>query len=224
MAGRFPRPQLPCGIAADEPGPPGGGLDAAVAAARAGDAHALDVVLRAHYDRIHAVCRRITTHEQDALDATQEALLAISRGIVRFDGRSAFSTWVYRVATNAALDEVRRRGRRPAPVGEELEAAGGVAGDPASVAADRVDVDRALRRLPPDQRAAVVLRDLAGLDYDEIGATLAIPPGTVRSRIARGRIALAAALRGGEDAMARPARNRTGDGERRSGGEDERSG
>ena len=89
---------------------------ALVAAAQAGDRDALDRLIRAHYDRIHAVCRRITGNESDAADATQEALIAMVRGLHRFDGRSAFSTWVYRIATNASLDELRRRRRRPLSV------------------------------------------------------------------------------------------------------------
>ena len=83
-------------------------------AAQEGDRAALDALLRRHHDRIHAVCRRLAGNEADALDATQEALIAIVRGIRRFDGRAAFSTWAYRVATNACLDELRRRKRRPA--------------------------------------------------------------------------------------------------------------
>ena len=70
-------------------------------------------LLRNHTALVHGVCRRILGNPDDALDATQEALLAIARKIGSFDGRSKFSTWAYRVATNAALDEARRRARRP---------------------------------------------------------------------------------------------------------------
>ena len=136
----------------------------------------------------------------DGADATQEALLAIVRGLPRFDGRSAFSTWAYRVATNACLDELRRRGRRPVP-GLDDEAAEGSTGqrgddDIGDAVASRLEVDDALAALSPEHRAAVVLRDLCTLDYAEIAAVLQIPPGTVRSRIARGRAALADALDG----------------------------
>ena len=84
--------------------------------ARDGDRAALEALLDRHADRVHAVCRRVVAHPEDALDATQEALIAIARRIGSFDGRAAFTTWVYRVATNAALDELRRRRRRPEPV------------------------------------------------------------------------------------------------------------
>lgn len=147
------------------------------------------------------MCRRITGNDADAADATQEALIAVVRGLPRFDGRSAFSTWVYRVATNACLDELRRKKRRPDPVDDdELLVSGGAGGDAreslASQAALKLDVDAALRRLPVEFRAPVVLRDLSGLDYAEISEVLDVPVGTVKSRISRGRAMLADLLQG----------------------------
>ena len=153
-----------------------------------GDNGALDALLRNHITSVHSVCRRILGNPDDALDATQEALIAIARKIGSFDGRAKFSTWVYRVAANAALDEARRRARRPVPL-EYLPEAGRAATDAGSV--DRLDIDAALAQLTPEYRAAVALRDLVGMDYAEIGDVLGIPPGTVRSRISRGRAALA---------------------------------
>jgi RNA polymerase sigma-70 factor (ECF subfamily) len=164
--------------------------DRALARAAAnGDRAALDTLLDRHADRVHALCRRVLVHPEDALDATQEALIAIARGISTFDGRSAFTTWLYRVATNAALDELRRRRRRPLPVDELPEPASGASAMEDQVGA-RLDVDAALEQVPEEFRVAVVLRDLCDLDYAEIAAALDIPPGTVRSRIARGRAAL----------------------------------
>ena len=163
--------------------------DTLVAAAQAGDRAALDALLRRHYDRVHAVCRRIAGSSRDADDATQEAMISIVRGISRFDGRSAFSTWIYRIATNAALDELRRR----------LE---GVV--------ERLSIDDALAALPEDFRAAVVLRDVADLDYAEIAAVLGVPVGTVKSRIARGRGQLADVLGTREPGAGRPTGDPTG--------------
>jgi RNA polymerase sigma-70 factor (ECF subfamily) len=157
--------------------------------AAGGDRDALEVLLARHVDRVHAICRRLLGNPDDALDATQEALLAVARAIERFDARAAFTTWLYRVATNAAIDELRRRARRPVPDDAVVEVASGRAGPEAVV--DRLDVDAALARIPEEFRAAVVLRDLCDLDYARIAAVLEIPPGTVRSRIARGRAALA---------------------------------
>jgi RNA polymerase sigma-70 factor (ECF subfamily) len=167
--------------------------------AAAGDRDALEVLLARHVDRVHAICRRLLGNPDDALDATQEALLAVSRAIARFDGRALFTTWLYRVATNAAIDELRRRARRPVPDDALFDVASGRPGPEAVV--DRLDVDAALARIPEEFRAAVVLRDLCDLDYAQIAEVLEIPPGTVRSRIARGRAALAHEL-GDRDAGA----------------------
>jgi RNA polymerase sigma-70 factor, ECF subfamily len=157
-----------------------------------GDRAALEQLLERHADRIHALCRRIIPHRDDALDATQEAMIAVVRGIRRFDGRSAFTTWLYRVATNAALDELRRKNRRPVPADLPERPATGPPID--TQVGARIDIDAALAQIPEDFRVAVVLRDLCDLDYAEIATVLDLPPGTVRSRIARGRAALAAHL------------------------------
>jgi RNA polymerase sigma-70 factor (ECF subfamily) len=150
----------------------------------------------------------------------------MARGIRRYDGRAAFTTWSYRVATNACLDELRRRQRRPIPEAPDAEGVGALADASAGAAApvgagrgpavsatsvaaveavaDRLDVDAAVARLPDDFRAAVVLRDLCDLDYAEIARVLDIPAGTVRSRIARGRAQLADLLGNPTDPDGRP--------------------
>jgi RNA polymerase sigma-70 factor (ECF subfamily) len=166
--------------------------------ARSGDGEALETLLRRHYDRLHALCRRLTGNDADALDATQEALISLVRGLDRFDARSSFATWAYRVATNASLDELRRRRRRPEPGLSLVEATAPSAATFDQAVADRLEVDDALRSLPAEFRAPVVLRDLCTLSYTEIADVLDIPPGTVRSRIARGRAALADRLRGSQ--------------------------
>lgn len=170
-----------------------------VAAAQGGDRNALDQLLRRHYDRIHAVCRRIAGTTRDADDACQEAMIKIVRNLPRFDGRSSFGTWAYRIATNASLDELRKRNRRPgltlvddnAPSEPVDPRAAGRVED----IADRLLLDSALAELPDDIRAAVVLRDVANLDYAEIAEALDVPVGTIKSRISRGRAALARRLR-----------------------------
>ena len=168
-----------------------------VARARGGDRAAMDALLRRHHRRVYNVCRRVTGNDADALDATQEALIAIVRGIARFDGSSAFTAWAHRVATNASIDELRRRRRRPIPhafadhEGERdaiapIDAAAAIDDD----VANRGDIATALAGIAPDYRAAVFLRDLCGLDYARIATMLGIPAGTVRSRISRGRAAM----------------------------------
>lgn len=172
-----------------------------IAAAQAGERVALDTLLRRHYDRIHAVCRRITGNESDAADAAQEAMIAVVRGLPNFDGRSSFGTWVYRIATNASLDELRRRRRRPLNSVDKVDDEGRTAelADPASgtridSVSERMALEAALAALAEDFRIPVVLRDVADLEYAEIAVVIGVPVGTVKSRIARGRLALAHAL------------------------------
>jgi RNA polymerase sigma-70 factor (ECF subfamily) len=144
------------------------------------------------------VCRRIAGANRDADDACQEALIKIVRNLPRFDGRSSFSTWAYRIATNASLDELRKRDRRPRlAVDDDLHAepTDVTAEQPVEQLADRLLLDAALDQLPEDLRVAVVLRDVANLDYAEIAEVLDVPVGTVKSRISRGRSALASMLR-----------------------------
>jgi len=153
--------------------------------------------LRRHYDRIHAVCRRIAGGSRDADDACQEALIKIVRNLPRFDGRSSFGTWAYRIATNASLDELRKRERRPKLDRDDntIDRADDRAAQRVDHVGDRLVLDAALADLPDDLRAAVVLRDVANLDYSEIAQVLEVPVGTVKSRISRGRAALATRLR-----------------------------
>lgn len=167
--------------------------DDLVRAAQGGDAAAMDELLQRHFQRVHAVCRRIAGASRDADDAAQEAMIRIVRSIDRFDGRSAFGTWAYRIATNTALDELRKRKRRPQlhAVGDDEvrspEPVDPLADRSVEAVADRLAIDAALAELPEEFKAPVVMRDVADLDYAEIAEALGIPVGTVKSRIARGR-------------------------------------
>ena len=184
--------------------------DELAAAARSGDTDATEALLRSHLARIHATCRRLCRDPGDAEDAAQESLIAIVRGLPRFDGRSSVSSWIYRITTNACMDELRRRRRRPVPeepsgdpAWAEISSRG--SGQPAAPGADRgsdpadaavaselrAQLADALGELPEDYRVAVVLRDVADLEYSTIAEVLGVPVGTVRSRIARGRGRLA---------------------------------
>lgn len=156
--------------------------------AQKGDKGAIDALLREHYDTVRAVCHRIVINSEDADDATQMALIAIVRALPSFNRRSSFATWVYRIATNAALDELRRIKRRPVPVDDTVL----VTTTPDSTGA--VDVQMlmasALRAIPDDYRVVLVLRHIADLEYEEIAAIVGVPIGTVRSRLARARVQL----------------------------------
>ncbi|HQV56950.1 MAG TPA: sigma-70 family RNA polymerase sigma factor [Ilumatobacteraceae bacterium] len=167
---------------------------ALVRAAQGGDRRAMDALLRHQYDRIYAVCRRITGNDADAADVSQNTLIAIVRALPRFDGRSSFSTWCYRIATNASLDELRRRRRHPTSSididDQPVSLPDTKAVDALDLVVDRLALSQALERIPDDFRVPLVMRDVADMDYGEIAEDLAIPLGTVKSRIARGRALL----------------------------------
>lgn len=197
--------------------------EALVRAAQRGDRAAMDELLRRHYDRVRAVCRRIAGSTRDADDAAQEAMIRIVRNLDRFDGRSSFGTWAYRIATNAAIDELRKRGRRPAlhvvtddddPAPEPADT---MAHREVEAVTDRMAIDAALASLPDEFRLPVVMRDVGDLDYAEIAVELGVPIGTVKSRIARGRKLLLERLHGDDGNRGHPGRRPTGDTPRAAG-------
>ena len=167
--------------------------DVLLAAARRGDHDALEALLRSVHDRMAAVARRMLRDPGDAADCTQEALIRVVRGLAGFDGRSSFSTWCHRIVATTALDELRRRGRRPVTVPETDREPLSTESTPEQASLDALglaDIDSALARLPEEFRQAVVLSDVADLDYPTIAEMLEVPVGTVKSRVARGRAQL----------------------------------
>jgi RNA polymerase sigma-70 factor (ECF subfamily) len=154
-------------------------------------------IARDHGRFLYTVAYRLTGNHDDAQDLVQEVLLRVRRGLATFTPGS-LEGWLSRITTNAFLDEVRRKKRRPLEVVPELpDRLVGVDADPDEVLGRSrlpADVQEAIRALPEDFRAAVVLCDVVGLDYAEIADSLGIPPGTVRSRIHRGRAQLRKAL------------------------------
>jgi RNA polymerase sigma-70 factor (ECF subfamily) len=154
-------------------------------------------VARDHGRFLYNVAYRLTGNDDDAQDLVQEVLLRVRRGLETYRPGS-LEGWLSRITTNTFLDETRRRRRRPVELlPEEPDRV-----VPPSVGADVAleaqilpdDVQEALRGLPADYRAAVVLCDVVGMSYQEIGESLDVPVGTVRSRIHRGRALLRAAL------------------------------
>ena len=167
--------------------------DVLLAAARRGDHDALEALLRSVHDRMAAVARRMLRDPGDAADCTQEALIRVVRGLAGFDGRSSFSTWCHRIVATTALDELRRRGRRPVTVPETDREPLSTESTPEQASLDALalaDIDSALASLPEEFRQAVVLSDVADLDYPTIAEMLEVPVGTVKSRVARGRAQL----------------------------------
>jgi RNA polymerase sigma-70 factor (ECF subfamily) len=144
---------------------------------------------------LYNVAYRLAGNDDDANDLAQEALLRVRKGLESYQPGS-MEAWLSRIVTNVFLDEVRRRKRRPVeafPDDPDRLLPPSAAAD---VATDKLsdEVQAALRTLPEDFRAAVVLCDVVGLSYEEIGEALDVPVGTVRSRIHRGRRQLRSAL------------------------------
>ncbi len=157
-----------------------------------GDRRAFGELVARHERRIYGLCLRILGNRQDAEDATQEAFLAALRRADSFRREAAFSTWLFRIAINAATDQARRRGRaRTVPLEmEEVAERGPSAGDPSGAVPSALAVQAALRRVPEDFRATLVLCDLYGFPHAQAAEILEIPVGTVKSRLFRGRLAL----------------------------------
>ena len=161
----------------------------------AGDAGAATELITRHERRVYAVCLRVLGNPDDAADAAQDALLAMIRKLDGFRGEAAFTTWLYRVAMNVCYDHLRRAKRRPVlRRDEDAPAPEPALDDHADAVAGAHDVAAALEQVPEDFRVAIVLADVHDLPYDEIAKVLDLPVGTVKSRVHRGRIALAKAL------------------------------
>jgi RNA polymerase sigma-70 factor (ECF subfamily) len=164
-----------------------------VASAAAGDRGAFESLVRANVDAVYGHAYRFFGERGSAEDATQEVWIKVFRSLGDFDGRSAFSTWLFRVTRNVCLDMVRR-GRRIAPPVDPVELRGTAADDPAGEAGTAIDLDRALRSLAPEDREAFNAVALFGLTYVEAGEALGVPSGTVKSRVFRARRALSVTL------------------------------
>jgi RNA polymerase sigma factor (sigma-70 family) len=154
-----------------------------------GDAQAFAVLVAEHRDRAWAVCLRITGHRHDAEDALQDALAAAWRNLGGYRGDARFATWLHRIAANAAL---RVAGMRREVAVDELPEPAGSEFEPDVV--DRDAVTAALALLPPEFRSALVLREYADLSYAEIAEAQGVGIQTVKSRLNRGRRAMAALL------------------------------
>ena len=155
-------------------------------------------VARAYGRFIYTVAYRLAGNDDDARDLVQETLLRVRTGL-RTYAPGSMEGWLSRITTNVFLDEMRRRKRRPVdllPEEPDRVVPAAVAADEAFAAENiSMEVQAAITRLPEEFRTAVVLADVVGLSYAEIGETLDVPIGTVRSRIHRGRMMLRVALK-----------------------------
>jgi len=178
---------------------------ALVAGLRRGDPQAMEQLVETFADRVYRLTFRITGSREDAEEATQDALWTAGRKIDTFKGESAFGSWLYRIAANAAYMKLRRRKAtaREVAIEEVLPALddGGLHFEPMDDWSPRVDeqalngelreiLDAALAELPPDYRTALVLHDVEGLSNPDVAETLGISLPAVKSRVHRSRLFL----------------------------------
>jgi RNA polymerase sigma-70 factor (ECF subfamily) len=178
---------------------------ALVEALRRGDARAMEQLVETFADRVYRLTYRITGSREDAEEATQDALWTAGRKIDTFKGDSAFGSWLYRIAANAAYMKLRRRKAKAREIAIEdvLPALddGGVHFEPMDDWSPRVDdqalngelrqvLDEAIAELPPDYRTALVLHDVEGLSNPDVAETLGISLPAVKSRVHRSRLYL----------------------------------
>lgn len=191
------RPQTPGTIdAAMKPPGPSSSQDALVAAALRGDRAAQGELVRRFQKPVLGLCSQLVG-PREAEDLAQDSLTQVLSRLETFAGRSDLGTWVYRITTNICLTHLRRRKRSPfqsdfSPGSEPIGEPGGASS--VQTGEDRGSVRRALENLPDEHRVILILRDVRGLEYEQLAEVLGIAPGTVRSRLFRARRALREAL------------------------------
>ena len=167
-----------------------------VEAARQGDQSAFEQLVHLYEKRVLALTTRMCKNPADAEEAAQEAFLSAWQGLPFFRGDASFSTWLYRLASNACVDLLRREGRRQSAAGPSLNdeevqlEVPDTAPSPQEQAERselRQQIEAGLQALTPDHRQVLLLREMHQLSYDEIAQTLDVDVGTVKSRINRGR-------------------------------------
>jgi RNA polymerase sigma-70 factor (ECF subfamily) len=165
-----------------------------LSACRAGDRAAFAELFDVCRDRVYAVAFAISGDRSVAADVSQEVFMKLLTRLAQFDGRASFSTWLYRMVVNTAIDH-RRKNRRDVPLTDTFEGVTRV--DDEYARRQRRDrVDRAVQTLPPVLRSPLVLRHVEGLSYRDIAEVLGVSVGTVASRLSRAHARLARQLQG----------------------------
>src|SRR5690242_5782141 len=162
-----------------------------------GDPDAFTELVQRHRDRMWAVALRTIGDPEEAADALQDAFLSAYRAAGRFRGDAAVTTWLHRIVVNACLDRLRRKTVRPTVNFQDeasFEAVAPKGNDPTAAHEVTLDVTAALAQIPYEQRAALILVDMMGYAVDDAARVLNVPPGTIKSRCARGRARLAPLL------------------------------
>jgi RNA polymerase sigma-70 factor (ECF subfamily) len=166
---------------------------------RGGDLRAFEELYRTHAGRLFSVACRLVGNPTDAEDLLQEIFLTAHRKLDGFRGESSLGTWLYRLATNQCLDYLRSRAARTGQLTDALDddptlADAGTKGL-AQQTVTKMDLERAIARLPEGCRAAFVLHDIEGLEHREVGEVLGIAEGTSKSQVHKARMRLRTLLR-----------------------------
>jgi len=161
--------------------------------AQAGDDRAFSELVQRHQDRLYRHLARMLGSCEDALELTQEAFVRAWQALPQWQPEAQFRTWLFRIANNAAVDSLRRRQLVEfVPIEDEIDVPGATA-DPARQAQAAQEVrllEVALKKLAPEHREVLLLREVEQMSYEQIGEVLALTEGTVKSRLARARSAL----------------------------------
>jgi RNA polymerase sigma-70 factor (ECF subfamily) len=166
-----------------------------------GDPDAFEQLYRAHAGRLYTLIVRMVASAETAEDLLQEVFLTAYRKVGNFRGDSSLGTWLYRMAVNHCLDYLRGRQNKMARTTDSIDEEGMV--EPAAVAPlvasaiSRLDLERAIERLPDGCRTAFVLHDVEGFEHHEIATMLGISEGTSKSQVHKARMKLRAILKGG---------------------------
>lgn len=172
-----------------------------IRAAKGGDQSAFEQLVLEHQNRVFTLAFRIVNDREEAADLAQEAFLKAWQGLPNFQGESSFSTWLHRLTTNLCIDWLRRQTRRreiePVASLDDEESGWAEPADPGQDPQRQLErkelhraLARALQTLPDHHRQVLVMREVSGLSYQEMGQALDLDMGTVKSRIARARLAL----------------------------------
>ena len=169
----------------------------AIEKAKQGDAQAFEVLYNLHKRRVYSLCLRMTANAAEAEDLTQEAFLQLYRKIATFRGESAFSTWLHRLAVNVVLMRLRKKGLSVVPLEETTETEEetpkkDLGAEDAKLAAsiDRLQLQRAIERLPPGYRSIFVLHDVEGYEHNEIAEIVGCSIGNSKSQLHKARLKL----------------------------------
>jgi len=180
-----------------KPGRQDGDESALLERAKRGDTEAFAALVERYQRRVVGVAFAVVHNQDDAVELAQEAFVRAFQNLKKFESRSSFSTWLYRIAANLSIDFRRREGRHVVLRGEdaaaEISRIPSAEGDSYRAAARNElgqRIQSALQQLTPEHRAVILLREVEGLSYDEICGVLQVPRGTVMSRLhyARGRL------------------------------------